>query len=493
MYVFSNSRFEISRYQKTQREMTVTLQAGSFYVDEPRRENEKSEFSVTINSWSFSLTGTRVYFSVDPARLISIICYDGGISASALAQSASSLFVLAYGQKALIKPDGTWEKSDVIGEEEKVLDDELKTGLPGNKFIKEISLSSRDWQKNEIPPYSITVIGNVLAKTAVSEQVQFYSVAETPGRSFILNQASVFTLDASGLIPRPGLISGESFRTRPVAVDRFVVFVTASRIILVDANSLQAVKTIQLPSDGSIDHNFLPRSNGGTLYIPVQNNGYFTYDTRGADSNLRLLVKEPFPISPVISGEQILIGSYYSNYIGAVNAKGETLFKTPLAGSSFLNFIHEAGSIYLYSNENGNPFIIRMNESGKETGRWRLSGSLSADFQVYQEKIYGIATDGNLFSLDTMTGNTAVIKRIFHQELSTRQWRNTGLLIDKGKLYAPTDAGIIIVYDLERLTLTEEISVNASEEFFTAPFLYNGVLHCIANSGNVYRILKNER
>jgi hypothetical protein len=108
-------------------------------------------------------------------------------------------------------------------------------------------------------------------------------------------------------------------------------------------------------------------------------------------------------------------------------------------------------------------------------------------------KIVGVSVDGRLFILNTVSGRTVVIDRIFQRELSTRQWRNVGFAVNGNLLYAPTDRGSVLAVDFWRAKKEDEIYINPKDDFFTAPFFHKETLYCVANNGTVYRIVKNAR
>jgi hypothetical protein len=254
--------------------------------------------------------------------------------------------------------------------------------------------------------------------------------------------------------------------------------------------------TVTLPKDGSIDHNFLPCAIDGNICLPVQNNGYYVLDPEAAGAGLRLLVKEPFPVGPrpaVAGGAALYIGSYYNKYVGAVTASGGMVYQFKLNGSSAVNFVVADRSLFLYAVEPAGSFLVRLSEAGKETGRWPLPAALKADFRAAGSRLAGVSADGRLFVLDTVTGKNAVIDRIVKRELSSRQWRNLELCVDGNLLYAPTDRGSLLVVNLIRGQKEDEIFVKPGEEFYTAPFFFKGTLYAVANSGVVYRIVKNAR
>jgi hypothetical protein len=81
---------------------------------------------------------------------------------------------------------------------------------------------------------------------------------------------------------------------------------------------------------------------------------------------------------------------------------------------------------------------------------------------VLGAKVVGVSVDGGLFILNTVSGRTAVIDRIFQRELSTRQWRNVGFAVNGNLLYAPTDRGSVLAVDILRAKKEDEIYINPS-------------------------------
>ncbi len=302
----------------------------------------------------------------------------------------------------------------------------------------------------------------------------------------------MFTLEKSGVRLRPGLIPDASFLVRPVPAGKHVAFSTPSTVVLVDAAELKAAAVLPLPPEGTIDHNFTPRFESGVLYVPVQNRGYYRVATANPAS-MELLAKEPFPISPLPKSTQVFIGSYYGNYFGAVDMAGKVLFTTVLKGSAFTNIVAAGDSYYLYQDEASHYALLRMDAAGRETGRFPLSRSVTADFIAVGNALCGVYTDGTLFVLDLTTGKVSDICRIFHRKLSSRQWRNAGLAAAGRLVYAPTDDGKILLISPERKAVEDEIVIPGNEAFYIAPFFHENAVYAVANSGLVFRMVKNVR
>jgi hypothetical protein len=504
--LFSNSVLELARFSDTRRELALRLTRGSMYIHKKNPEDRANPVTVGIDSFTFTLKGTRVYFAVDAARLVRVICYEGIIEATAASSKQGEVVLsLAAGESAVLKEDGTWTRSTTVSLPEQALDADLRHGLPRLDFIKELPvagapldrLPQTDTDAGEtIAPYTVTALGSIASQDPAEEGIRFYGAAEAGGRLFLVNRQSVFTLEAKGVVARPGLVGQATFMVRPFPAGKFAAFVKPGAIVLVDPVDLKMTHTVTLPKDGSIDHNFLPCAIDGNICLPVQNNGYYVLDPEAAGAGLRLLVKEPFPVGPrpaVAGGAALYIGSYYNKYVGAVTASGGMVYQFKLNGSSAVNFVVADRSLFLYAVEPAGSFLVRLSEAGKETGRWPLPAALKADFRAAGSRLAGVSADGRLFVLDTVTGKNAVIDRIVKRELSSRQWRNLELCVDGNLLYAPTDRGSLLVVNLIRGQKEDEIFVKPGEEFYTAPFFFKGTLYAVANSGVVYRIVKNAR
>jgi hypothetical protein len=504
LQLFSNSTLEIAGFAETRRGLALRLGRGALYVNKTAPPDDRSPVTVAIDAYTFALKGTRVYFSVNDRRVIHIICYDGLIETmTGQGKTGKLIFSLNAGEKAEIKPDGGWTIVRTFTREERTLDEDLRGGLPRLKFIKEISfdgaapavLPEREKDEGEtVPPYTVTAVGNIAAKQEGEEGARFYGAAEAGGRVFLVNQESVFTLDAAGVTERPGLVKAAAFMVRPFAAGRYVAFAKPGSIALVDPDALKPAAEVTLPKNGSIDHNFLPcAAAAGQLCVPVQNNGYYVMDPEARPASLRLLVEEPFPLGPAADGAVLYIGSYYTHFVAGINPDGSTVFKTQLKGSTAVNLVVRDQSLYVHTAEPAGYFIIRLNEAGRETGRWKLDAALKADFREAGGKLIGLYGDGRLFVLDPANGRIGVIDRVFRKTLTSRQWRNAGLCVRGNLVYAPTDRGSLLAVDVLRGKTEEEIFVKPKEEFFTAPFFYRDTLYAVADSGTVYRIVKNAR
>ncbi len=500
--LFSRSTLEIEGFSATRPDLAMRLDRGSLYVDKRIRGEEGGRVAVSIDDFVFALKGTRVYFSVDGDRVIRLICYDGLIEANAArAGTKRVLFTLPAGGKAEVRPDGTWSIARALSAAEKDLDSTLRRGLPRDEFIKELpvgdaGLSAANEKENgvaeKVPPYTITEVGSIAGKNPGEEGVRFYGVAEAAGRVFLVNQQDVFTLEAGGVVKHPGLVNRAMFMTRPFAAGGRIGFAVPGAVVLLDAASPAKAVTVPLPSDGSIDHNFLPVFSDGRLILPVQNHGYFVLNPEAGPESLRLLFKEPFPVEPLAAAGVLYVGSYYETYVAGIDSKGTVLFKTPLKGNTAVNPAFSRGSVLVADVESSRPFIVRLDAAGRETGRWRLAAALKADFLAVGDLVFGVYADGRLFKLDTKSGRASAVGRLFARQLTSRQWRNVGLCPADGRLYAPTDRGSILAVDIERGEKTEEIAVKGGESFYTGPFTHDGALYAVGNSGTVYRIVKNE-
>ncbi|MBN2352215.1 MAG: PQQ-binding-like beta-propeller repeat protein [Spirochaetales bacterium] len=500
--LFSRSTLEIEGFAESGPDLSLRLDRGSLYIDKRAPGREGGRVAVSIDAFVFTLKGTRVYFSVDGERVVRLICYDGRIEAGTVEVGAERvLFSLPAGAKAEVRPDGTWTVDRTLSPAEKDLDSALRRGLPRTDFVKELSLGEgvsstgeerRSGAAKVISPYTITDVGGIAGVNPGEEGVRFYGVAEAAGRVFFVNHKDVFTLEAGGIVKRRGLVSRALFMTRPFAAGRRIGFAVPGAVVLVDAATLADSVTVTLPSDGSIDHNFMPAVWGDRLVLPVQNHGYYALEPDAGPENLRLLVKEPFPVAPLATDGILYLGSYYETYVSGVNTQGTILFKTRLKGNTAVNPALSRGSVLVAVVESSHPYLLRLDAAGRETGRWRLAAALKADFLAIGDLLFGVYSDGRLFELDTTSGRVSVVGRLFERQLTSRQWRNVGLCPAGGMVYAPTDRGSILAVDLARGKKAEEIAVKSGEAFYTAPFVHGGALYAVGNSGTVYRIVKNE-
>jgi hypothetical protein len=515
-YLFSLSELEISHLTGKPVRMDLTLIEGSLFVNKISPHHNKESITVAVgNDYVFVLKGTCVYFSIDKDKNKTIILYEGLISIQPPPDHAPDLPLSLYApEKLCIFSDGSWQKSAFTSwsEEEKALGEKLRSPFPYTDWIEEIPLqkSGKDdaispetilYEKRpektttpppEKPRYLISRIGHIGQADISQNTVNFFSSVSDKNRIFWINQHELYCMENNRIIKAEEINPASSFRAQPLIINNTLYLSSANALLLVDTATLRLTRKIAFPVDGSVDHNFSPHHTGGLVIIPVQNHGYFILDTLHPHSPLKLIYKEPFPLAPLPAGDNIFIGSYYNSYVGLIDMKGVEIFKTKLGGNTFVNHVYHKNILYTYAEEADENKIIAFDNSGKRIKELHLPWKLVSDFIVKDHTIWAVTPSGMLFSLDTETGNRKELIQIYTTTLSSRQMRYLQLSETATHIFAPCENGTIVVMDSHRLIVDEQIPVDRDEIFFSPPLVLDHAIYAAANSGTVYKIVKNE-
>jgi hypothetical protein len=501
-YLFSESELKIAQLNKYDRALQLKLRRGSLYINKLSAPDKAKSFKVDVGAdYTFILTGTRVYFSIDENRKITVILYDGSITIDAYIKVKPDFpFVLNAPITLTIFPDARWEKqnSDAWTEQEKHLDTILSQPHPYTGKIKEISLIkdksiAQKAEETTSRRYQISRIGNIAPARTKQGAVNYYASVSEGGRGYFINQNELFILDKNFSSLRKIIQLSGILKAKPIVVQNVLCLSSANSLILIDTGTFQISREISLPADGSIDHNYFPQKQGSAVYVPVQNWGYYKFNPLEKGSNLILVYKEVFPLAPAPLGNTVFVGSYYNNYVGLLDRQGTVLFKSPLNSNCFVNYVIDNEMLYVYSEENAKNKIICFNTSGKRINEWELPWKLVSDFKLINKKLCCISTTGRLFMLNTTTGAVKQMIRLYHTALTTRQMRYFEFLQDGRRILAGTEDGQLVIIDALQEKVVECLTINKNEKFFAAPLVLKNNIYCIANSGNVYSITKNEK
>ncbi len=525
--LFTETEFEITDFDPQSADLAAVLHSGSLYAHKKDKQSG-SQVSISINEYDFVMTGTRISLSSKNDGYIHALCFEGTLE---VYKSENHIQSLTAGKGMRIFPDDIWQIFSIndlcAGAED--LDEELRYGLPEKPSIAELEFrlslndnqtvhsadnehgsgsDSADTGNKQMDPENHE--SNIL-QTALVEQKErytiiniasiaengnssgFYSMATNGNQIIAVNSQSVFSLENDTVSKKTSLPSGITFKTNPVAAGSEFILPAANTILAINARNMESNHFINLPADGSIDHNFNPVFLDNMLYVPIQNFGYYSIDPDEPEPALDLVAEEKFPVSPGMIGKQLIIGSYYNNYIAGIKPEGGTAFSNSLDGNSTVNFYIYESDIYYYIEENGRYYIQRFNSSGSSTGKWELSNRVKSDFIVIGYTIFGIYTDGNLFYLDASDNKQETLAVLFENEPTSRQWRNTNLRVYAGELFCPTDYGKILIADLSSRQITDEIFIEENGKFYSAPAVLGNKIYTVSSSGTVYAIIRNEK
>ncbi|MBN1698723.1 MAG: PQQ-binding-like beta-propeller repeat protein, partial [Spirochaetales bacterium] len=344
------------------------------------------------------------------------------------------------------------------------------------------------------PDYEITVKWDIgEASYASDNRIHFFAAASDAEKTYIVSEKKLFSVGDGRIREVLRLGGRESFRIGPVAAGNYICAISTQQIYLVDRGRLTVESSIPMEKDGIVDDNYYPVSREGVLYIPVSNYGYYILDTSSPRPSPVKLYAELFPLSPVINGGGLFVGSFYGNYVASLDEKGNVRWKHAIGGNSYSNMTLSGGALYIYVLENGRPSVVSINADGKKTGQWILDGRMVTDLVSYNGSLFGLYTDGGLFRLDTASMRPETIATVFSAALSSKAQRNLRPLVHEGILYIGTDSGELLIYDIEDRAVKDNVAVGDGTAFYTPPFFCEGGVCLVSNGGRVYSIVKTGR
>ncbi|MBN1523419.1 MAG: PQQ-binding-like beta-propeller repeat protein [Spirochaetales bacterium] len=492
VHVFTNSRLQVNRSKDLNADFT--LQSGSVYINKNYPVQADGMVAVRVGDISFTLSGTRAYFSVDEKHVVTVICYEGMIAASRQKERPGEepLPVIKAGNKAVIA-NGIWRfvETKDWSNEEKRLDKELEETVSPTELFQEISAASAAPQQEpeQLPPYSVTRIAKFSGMD--NSKTNYFTAIVSGTSAYIFSPTHYVILSKNGSVsPQKPYPAGIIIKNKPALAGTYLCLPSTASVEILDAVSGRQILSVPLPKDGSIDHSYNPVAWGALFLVPIQNKGYFLVDPAAATPMLELFKNEPFPVSPVPFGEQVYLGSYYSKNIGLYTKDKAEVFIKKLSGNPFSNSVKSGNSLFVAATTDSETIVSRLNSSGTITGTWKLGNIMTSDFFMADSAIIGVTADGRILLLDIASGRISLPARVYPSALSSRVRRNLFPALLGSRVYAGTDKGNIIVIDLFQGKTIEEIEV-ASNGIFSPLFVLGNNVHAVSNDGSIYRVVKN--
>ncbi len=516
MQLFGGSRLEISHYTPTDPVMKIALHAGALYINKETHFPKQASFRIDVRNYEFVLTGTRLYVQVDADNTITAACYQGDIEVLVQAKEAwRRICMLHANQKIIIREGGEWQiiPENKWTDREKFFDREIRKVIPFGRHFNEPleralpqgTLGEKE-ENTETPEeqsraaaaltkadYTISSLGRLSAAPLGGAKVNFFASTQVGSTAYIVNGHEAYLL-AADTISRIKLPGGDYFiKIQPVATGKSVCIFSTKALYLVARGSLQVTHNIPIGEIGFLGDNYGAVLSGETLYIPFQNSGYYSLQPDTENPVPKKIFDEPFPVSPVVTAGGLLVGSYYSNYLAAIDFNGNVRWKYSLPGKSYSNIRQTAHAVYAYVRQPKGPTLIKLNENGAKLHEWRLPAELTSDFIIDGTRLFAVDKQGELFVFNTATSGHRNIAQVYSRRLSTGEQRMTGFLIHNGRLYIGDDKGKIIVYNIKQEAVEDSITVAAGRAFYAKPFIISGNLYCISNRGILYKIVKSDR
>ena len=111
---------------------------------------------------------------------------------------------------------------------------------------------------------------------------------------------------------------------------------------------------------------------------------------------------------------------------------------------------------------------------------------------AYGKIVFGFHETGDLFSLNTATGETQNMDSIYSEPLPSKVWRTLKPTIRGKTLYAGTNKGELYMYDTGLMKTGIRINVTDKDGFYTNPVLIGKDIYLVSNKGKIFRIIKND-
>jgi hypothetical protein len=520
---FPSSHFTISQFRKTLRQIIVGLNKGSLYIDKKTELAWGRELQVQVDNYLFVLAGTRVFFSVSEKQ-IQVFCFEGMVKVILLSPHGSrEIFSLYKGETIGIKVDDENHSYAIrsMTEEEMALDELLRQFLPFRMdFLSRLmslmpredkidkkdivyektplpkpSLGARETEKEpegEKEPFSITRAGRIDDPGLSGDGIHFLSTLSFENRGIVVTKNKVFYQEERDIKELIVNANNPLFSMKPLATGEYFLLISSQNIFYIHKETLAVEKTLSVSSREALLYNYHPVPDGSLLYIPVINTGYYTCDLSAGQPELMEFYNEKFPISPVVTDNGIILGSYNNNYIALLDKKGNTLWNFPLAGESWTNVLFTGKRLYAQSTRDGVYSLISLDMEGKKTGEWQIGNKCIADIWSYEHTLFGIYNTGTLFSLDIETGIVSERGTIITHQLSSELWRSISPYIDGPLFYIGTSGGELLCYNMAQNRQEYRITIDKSESFYASPYKIGNVLYLVSNKGNVFEVIKNE-
>jgi hypothetical protein len=346
--------------------------------------------------------------------------------------------------------------------------------------------------EKEEEPFSITEMSRIDDPELSSEGIHFISTLSYGNKGIITTKKKVFYQEAGAVKEVNTGIQDPLFRMKPMETKNYFLLISSQNICVVHKENLSIEEVISFSSREALLYHYHPDSAGSLLYIPVINTGYYTWDLTSDKPQLSEFYKEKFPISPVITGDGIVVGSYNNNYIAMLDKEGNNRWNFPLPGESWTNVIIAGNRLYTHVTREGTYYIISIDMEGKKTGEWQVGGKCIADPWVFGHTLFGIYTNGTLFSLDTGNGKIKEIPGIMTINLSSELWRSINPFIDGDRFYMGTSSGELLCYNMAREEEEYRIMIAENESFYAPPYIIDKGIYLVSNRGKVFEVIKNE-
>jgi hypothetical protein len=324
--------------------------------------------------------------------------------------------------------------------------------------------------------------------------VRFFAGQAAGKFIYLASQDTFAILKDSGIVSVGGLPSTAVYKTSPLTDGRNAYLFCLDSVYIIDPFTEKIKKKLPLPPDSIIGDNYFPVIQEQTVLLPLQNTGYYTLQLTEEACIIKQLYYEPFPFSPVIYENKILIGSYYNNYLAAIDVQGRLLWQYTFEGQSFANPV-VAGEkdgerkVFFYNDDKSHHLLIQINSlQGNREKAWELPVPVYADFIWFPPCILGINNMGHLFSLNTETAELKDLAVVVNRKLSISEWRRIHPLVLGQELYLGTDQGRLLIYDMQRQKIKEEIMVDKNAAFYAPPIAFRKAVYLISNEGFVYRV-----
>jgi outer membrane protein assembly factor BamB len=520
--LFPGSDFTAGSFSPLSPYRLVSLGKGSVYISKHGNLKQKKTLGIRINEYRFMLEGTRALLQ-NMGQKIRAFCFEGKVTViSDEGGKERKLFSLFSGERIEIMTEGkkrTYSINDFLEEPEILFDRALSNFPPFSPAVleehavllqtvhdreerlveEEMELIRPDEPVpvekgiDEKEPFLITKIGSVRDGSIGDGRINFITTAQDSGKGYILTRNNLFILDEGGVREAVRFTPSQIFRVKPVIAGNTIYCASTRNIYIIDMKSLTVKAEIPLPATGSAEDNYYPVLFNKTLYVPILNNGYYTVKTDVQKPGLKKLYDELFPVSPIVTFNEIIIGASYENYMAAIDERGTLLWKYPLGGKSYSNFIRRENNIFAYIFRNGKPMVISIDNRGKKHKEWLLEGPITADLTVYGGLIFGFYENGTLFRIDTSSGALENIDVLYEANLPSKVWRTIQPCIDGNILYSGTFRGELFIYNIESGKIESRVKVKEEEGIYTTPLLLNGDICLVTNSGTAYRVVKNDK
>jgi hypothetical protein len=508
---FPSSVFTVISMGKANPALIFRLEKGSLYLDKKKDWDNKPMY-IEIKDYRFLLQGTRIFAAILQDRIL-LSCFAGRVKAI---RDNGAEYTLLAGEKTEIFTGTQGNLYRIRGwlNEDDVRFDENSLGFPPFDAALSALYSSicspktsdgigREQgevpkQKGTIreqtpdnPPYAATEIGSIKNSFSDTRTNLIFSASDAD-RGYILCQNKLYTIRDNSVKEALSFDKAQVFKIKPVISGDKLCLVSSRNIYLIDRNSFVIRAMIPLKSNEAVIENHLPQFDGKMLYVPAQNTGYYAVNSDEPQPAAKLFFKEKFPLTPIPTDSGILFGSSYPCSIAFLDKKGNRDWTLPVDGESYSDFIKADDHIYYPVFKDNKSYIVQVDEKGKIEKYVPLAEQVLADLFAYKHRLFGFYKSGLLFSVDTGTGITTDIDKVFNT-LTLEKWRASDTFRDGKLLYAGTDTGELLVYDMETGKKVYRFEVKAGETFSAAPVFVGGTLFMVADSGRVFTLVKNAR